>query len=303
MSGLRYNETLGKIHFWLFFLGVNITFFPMHFLGLAGMPRRIPDYPDAFAGWNYVSSFGSAVSLISAFLFIVILLEMFYMKRPFGRSWENQRVPLRLPVSAKWSFDKTKKGRYLQARDAPVPYQITFQDPATPSMEGIIDLHHEIMFYVVIVITFVLWMLVRIVMLFGAGRTPLPYSKVTQNVGLEWAWTAIPALVLCSIAGPSFALLYAIDELNHPEVTLKVIGHQWYWSYEYSDFFRSAGWPLLGKVYKLGEYPSLSFDSSLIQEEDLLVGDLRLLETDWHVILPARTHIRVLVTSADVLHS
>lgn len=73
ITGLKYPETLGKVHFWIFFLGVNITFFPMHFLGLAGMPRRIPDYPDAFRGWNLVASFGSYVSLISIFLFFYIV--------------------------------------------------------------------------------------------------------------------------------------------------------------------------------------------------------------------------------------
>lgn len=73
MSGQRYPETLGQIHFWLFFIGVNLTFFPMHFLGLAGMPRRIPDYPDAFAGWNAVSSFGSNISIISVCLFFYIV--------------------------------------------------------------------------------------------------------------------------------------------------------------------------------------------------------------------------------------
>jgi cytochrome c oxidase subunit I len=73
MTGLKYNETLGQLHFWLFFFGVNLTFFPMHFLGLAGMPRRIPDYPDAFAGWNAVASFGSYISAISAILFFVIV--------------------------------------------------------------------------------------------------------------------------------------------------------------------------------------------------------------------------------------
>jgi cytochrome c oxidase subunit 1 len=71
--GLQYPEVLGQIHFWLFFLGVNITFFPMHFLGIAGMPRRIPDYPDAFAGWNAVSSFGSYISALSAIFFFYIV--------------------------------------------------------------------------------------------------------------------------------------------------------------------------------------------------------------------------------------
>jgi heme/copper-type cytochrome/quinol oxidase subunit 1 len=73
MTGLKYPEVLGQIHFWLFFAGVNITFFPMHFLGLAGMPRRIPDYPDAFAGWNMVASFGSYMSAFSVILFFYIV--------------------------------------------------------------------------------------------------------------------------------------------------------------------------------------------------------------------------------------
>ena len=72
MTGLQYPETLGQIHFWLFFTGVNITFFPMHFLGLAGMPRRIPDYPDAFFEWNWISSFGSLISTVSIVLFFYI---------------------------------------------------------------------------------------------------------------------------------------------------------------------------------------------------------------------------------------
>jgi len=73
--GKPYNELLGTIHFWSFFIGVNLTFMPMHFLGLAGMPRRIADYPDAFAGWNMIASFGSVISLTSALLFIYILYD------------------------------------------------------------------------------------------------------------------------------------------------------------------------------------------------------------------------------------
>nr|YP_010412003.1 cytochrome c oxidase subunit 1 [Auricularia villosula]URP31163.1 cytochrome c oxidase subunit 1 [Auricularia villosula] len=75
--GKTYNDNLGKIHFWTMFLGVNITFFPQHFLGLAGMPRRIPDYPDAFAGWNYISSFGSIVSVLGIILFIALVGDTF----------------------------------------------------------------------------------------------------------------------------------------------------------------------------------------------------------------------------------
>ena len=71
---LKYNELLAKIHFWTFFISVNITFFPMHFLGLAGMPRRIPDYPDAFVGWNQVCSIGSFLSVFSTCLFFYLVL-------------------------------------------------------------------------------------------------------------------------------------------------------------------------------------------------------------------------------------
>jgi cytochrome c oxidase subunit 1 len=73
MSGLQYPELLGQIHFWVFFVGVNITFFPMHFLGLAGLPRRIPDYPDAYAGWNAIASYGSYLSLLGALIFFLIV--------------------------------------------------------------------------------------------------------------------------------------------------------------------------------------------------------------------------------------
>lgn len=71
-----YSETLGQIHFWTLFIGVNLTFMPQHFLGMAGMPRRIPDYPDAFEGWNYISSMGSIVSVIATIVFLVCIYDM-----------------------------------------------------------------------------------------------------------------------------------------------------------------------------------------------------------------------------------
>ena len=103
---------------------------------------------------------------------------------------------------------------------------------------------------------------------------------------------------MVSIAGPSFSLLYALDEISNPEITVKVLGNQWYWTYEYTDS------PVIGS----GEggsldAPLISFDSYMVQEEDLFFGGLRLLETDTWFVLPVRTHIRVLVTSLDVLHS
>jgi heme/copper-type cytochrome/quinol oxidase subunit 1 len=77
MIGLWYNDILGRIHFWTFFFGVNLTFFPMHFLGLAGMPRRYSDYPDAFAGWNLIATYGSNISLISVFFFFYLVYNTF----------------------------------------------------------------------------------------------------------------------------------------------------------------------------------------------------------------------------------
>ena len=75
ICGKQYSETLGKIHFWLTFIGVNITFFPMHFLGIAGMPRRVPDYPDAFRGWNFIASIGAIISFAAAIFFVYIVIR------------------------------------------------------------------------------------------------------------------------------------------------------------------------------------------------------------------------------------
>ncbi|MDG1287186.1 MAG: cytochrome c oxidase subunit I [Rickettsiales bacterium] len=86
MSGYLYNECLGKIHFWITFIGANLTFFPQHFLGLAGMPRRIPDYPDVYAGWNYVSSIGSYIGAFGALFFLVVIWRAFSAKKPAGNN-------------------------------------------------------------------------------------------------------------------------------------------------------------------------------------------------------------------------
>lgn len=82
ITGVKYSDTLGQIHFWIFFVGVNITFFPMHFLGIAGMPRRIPDYPDAFLFFNRIASYGSYISALSAIFFLYVISVAFIYGEP-----------------------------------------------------------------------------------------------------------------------------------------------------------------------------------------------------------------------------
>jgi cytochrome c oxidase subunit 2 len=169
------------------------------------------------------------------------------------------------------------------------PMQISFQDPASPVMEGIIVLHHDLLFLLAIIGVAIGWILGKTSYLFYYTKNEAP-SQITHNTVVEVAWTITPSLVLMIIALPSFALLYSIDEVIDPSVTLKVIAQQWYWSYEYSDFSNK-----LNKV--------IQFDSYMIAQNDLESGQLRLLEVDNRVVLPIRTHIRLLITSGDVLHS
>lgn len=173
--------------------------------------------------------------------------------------------------------------------DAPEPWQLGFQDPASPIMQGIIDLHHDVAFFLIVVSVFVLWMLTRTLYHFHHSRNPVP-EKIIHGTLIEIVWTVTPSLILVLIAVPSFALLYSLDEVVDPAVTVKVIGHQWYWSYEYSD-------------YSDTDTPSIAFDSYMIPDEDLELGQLRLLEVDNRVVVPVNTHVRAVITAADVLHS
>jgi len=105
MSGRQYNETCGKIHFWLTFIGVNLAFFPMHFLGLAGMPRRVSDYPDAFAGWNFVSSIGAFIAFAGTLFFVVtILYTLFAGKRAAANPWGEGATTLEWTLSSPPAF-------------------------------------------------------------------------------------------------------------------------------------------------------------------------------------------------------
>lgn len=195
--------------------------------------------------------------------------------------------------------------------DAAHPWQLGFQDPATPVMEGIIYFNNQLMFLMILIACFVGWMLYRSLSLFSSNSVDsLVPENFTHSTLLEVVWTISPALILMLIGLPSFALLYSMDEIVDPSITLKVVGHQWYWSYEYSDYVNdmaeSSGEDMV-------EAKGINFDSYLISEEDLNIPKphstgkagkvFRLLEVDNRVVLPVNTHIRVLVTGADVLHS
>jgi cytochrome c oxidase subunit 1 len=270
--GKYINEIYTQIHFWLFFIGVNLTFLPMHFLGLAGMPRRIPDYADSYSNWNAICSFGSNLSVIATIFFFILI----YSTLITNSIYKNKTL---------FIFSDIK---FLNENDSAINYQINFQDPATPIMEGIIDLHHDILFFLIVVVIFVVWMLIKSIFFFNLNNNR--FKQITHNNFLEVIWTIIPSIILMVISVPSFALLYAIDEIVKPALTFKAIGHQWYWTYEYADH--------VSKIKNI-----LKFDSYMILENDLYFGGLRLLEVDSRIILPVKVHIRILITSADVLHS
>jgi len=180
--------------------------------------------------------------------------------------------------------------------DVPEPWQLGFQDAATPMAEGMIDFHHYLMFFLIVICSMVFWMLYRAIVLFNESENPAA-QKFTHSSTLEIIWTLLPAFILLLIAAPSFSLLYSLDENIDPDLTIKIIGHQWYWSYEYSD-------PLLTEDNSGFEMvDGIAFDSYLIRDDDLELGQLRLLEVDNRVALPSGRHIRILITSTDVLHS
>ena len=191
-------------------------------------------------------------------------------------------------------------------KDAPVAMQFSFQDPSTAVMEGIIDFHHDLMIVVVIISSLVSWLLFIIVWKFKESsyssdkiRLNTQTLMLSHHTVLEVVWTIIPSLILLTIAIPSFALLYSMDEIVFPQVTVKIIGKQWYWSYEYSDNTIFTGEDNFLNFF----FVPREFDSIMVATEDLKEGELRLLEVDNAMILPIKTHIRLLVSASDVIHS
>jgi cytochrome c oxidase subunit 2 len=173
--------------------------------------------------------------------------------------------------------------------DVVEPWQYGFQDSASPVMEQITEFHNLVMFYVVLILISVMWVLFKTLVDFSAGSRAISHKFLIHGTFLEIVWTITPAFILLLIAYPSFKLLYLMDEIVDPGITVKAVGHQWYWSYEYSDYAMQDG-------------TSLNFDSYMVPTSDLEEGELRLLEVDNRLVVPVSTHVRVVISSADVLH-
>jgi heme/copper-type cytochrome/quinol oxidase subunit 2 len=178
----------------------------------------------------------------------------------------------------------------LELCDTPKPWGLYFQDSATPQVEGIIELHDNIMYYLVIILFGVGWIMVSTIRNYTHDIAPISHKYLNHGTLIELIWTITPALVLILIAFPSFKLLYLMDEVSDPSMSVLAEGHQWYWSYQYPDFLN-----------KDDEF--IDFDSYIVPSSDLNEGDLRMLEVDNKVILPELTHIRFIITAADVIHS
>lgn len=170
--------------------------------------------------------------------------------------------------------------------DVPTPWGMYLQDSASPIAEGILEVHDTVMFYLIIILILVGYLTYSIIKF----NNKISYKYLTHGSLLEFIWTLFPVIILLLIAFPSFILLYLTDDVIDPAMTIKCIGLQWYWSYEYSDFINDNG-------------ETISFDSYMIPEEMLEFGQLRLLDVDSRVVVPIDTHIRFIVTGGDVIHS
>ena len=166
----------------------------------------------------------------------------------------------------------------------PKNWQLGYQDSVTSIMDDLVFMHDYILLPIITAISvFVLFLILYGVYKFRASKNPNP-SKTTHNTTLEILWTVIPCLILVVIAVPSFKLLYKQDVIPKADVTIKAIGYQWYWGYEYPD-------------------QKIAFEATMVETKDLKPGQPRLLATDKHVVVPVNKVVKVLITANDVLHA
>jgi len=166
----------------------------------------------------------------------------------------------------------------------PKDWQLGFQEAASESMRDIISFHDNLLLPIIVAISaFVLFLMLYVCIKFRASANPNP-SKRTHNVAVEVLWTLIPCLILIVIAVPSFKILYKQDAIPKADLTIKAIGYQWYWGYEYPD-------------------ENIIFDSYMVEDKDLKANQPRLLAVDNEVVVPVNKVVKVLITANDVLHA
>jgi cytochrome c oxidase subunit 2 len=199
------------------------------------------------------------------------------------RLFTKQRAKQALTVLAVAAIAITAASAIAWA-EGPRPWEIGMQPPATPVKERLSEFHDELLVIIFLIALFVLSLLLYVIVRFNQRRHPVP-TRTSHNTVVEMLWTVVPVLILVIIAIPSFKLMYYMDRVPNPDMTIKVTGHQWYWSYDYPD------------------QGDLSFDSNLIPESDLKPGQKRLLDVDNPLVVPVDTVIRVYVTGTDVIHS
>jgi len=170
------------------------------------------------------------------------------------------------------------------AAQQPRPWELGLQPAATPQMEQITSFHNLLLWVITLITLFVLGLLIYVMVRFNEKRNPEP-TKTSHNIVVEILWTVVPVVILVAIAVPSFRLLYYLDRTDEAELTLKAIGRQWYWSYEYPD------------------NGNFTFDSLMLEDGQRQPEQPRLLATNNPIVLPVDTNIRLLITASDVLHS
>ncbi len=175
-------------------------------------------------------------------------------------------------------------GAALAGTGQPSPWQINLQGAASPVMESIHSFHFFLLVIIVAVVLLVLVLLIVVMVKFNEKANPVP-SRTTHNTLIEVVWTVVPVLILVAIAIPSFRLLFLQLDLPKADLTVKVTGHQWYWSYEYPD------------------NGAFAFDSMMVPTADLQPGQPRLLAVDNEVVVPVNKVVRIQATAADVIHS
>lgn len=166
----------------------------------------------------------------------------------------------------------------------PKPWQMSLQPSASPIMDELVPFHEFLLIVCVCIVIFVFCLLGYTCFRFSAKRNPVP-ATFTHNLAIEVVWTIIPILIISFIAFPSFRILHKMEFMPTPELTVKVIGYQWYWNYSYPD------------------HNNFSYDSYIVSDDKLRPGQKRLLEVDNRIVIPQNTNVKFLITAGDVIHS